>query len=57
MYIFVLVTNEGQIACGPLKTIAFLKSLCGIYSLIHSDLYYFICNCIVYNYKYLISSV
>ena len=36
---FVLVTNEGQIACGPLKTIS---TLCGIYSLIHSDLYYYL---------------
>ena len=41
---FFVLVNEGQIPCGPLKTIAFLKSLCGIYSLINSDLYHFICN-------------
>ena len=52
---FVLVTNECQRAYGPLKTIAILMSLCGIYSLLHRDLYYIICNCIVYIYEYLIN--
>ena len=49
VHFFVLATNEGQILCGPLKTIAILKNMFGIYSLINSDLYHFICNYIKYN--------